>query len=124
MSKITLTAGEYRNIFELASTFKGDSGVKLSALKVMEKISKEASAGTTDGEDGEKKLPESITIELSNTELDGYWKGIVGYINNTEVTVDRILLIKALAGKLKMSKRFEKLEETITVSEDETPLDD
>jgi hypothetical protein len=124
MSKITLSVGEYRNIFELASTFKGDSSVKLSALKVMEKISKEAGAGTVDGENGEKTLPESITIDLSNSELNGYWKGIVGYINNTEVTVDRVLLIKALAGKLRMTKRFEKLEETISVSEDETPLDD
>lgn len=124
MSKITLAVGEYRSIFELASTFKGDTSVKLSALKVMEKISKEASIGTTKGEDGESKLPDTITVELSNGELDAYWKGIVGYISNTEVSVDKVLLIKTLCEKLKLSKRFAKLEETIVVSEEETPLDD
>jgi hypothetical protein len=124
MSTITLNVAEYRNIFELASTFKGDTNVKLASLKVMEKISKEASSNTTKDEEGNDKLPESITVELTNTELEGYWKGIVGYVSDKSISVDKILLIKLLMPKLKLSKRFEKLEESITVAEDEIPLDE
>lgn len=124
MSKITLSSNEYRNIFELASTFKGDSSIKLSALRIMEKISQTANTASTKGEDDALVLPEKITVDFSTNELEGFWKGLVGYINDTAVTVDKVLIIKALAASMKMSKRFTKLEETITVSEDETPLDD
>lgn len=124
MSKITLSSNEYRNIFELASTFKGDSSIKLSALRIMEKISQTANESSTKGEDDALVLPEKITVDFTTNELEGFWKGLVGYINDTAVTVDKVLIIKALAASMKMSKRFAKLEETITVSEDETPLDD
>ena len=122
--KITLLNGEYRNIFELASTFKGDTATKLAALKIMEKISKIVSDNTTKNEDNEPVMPDSIEVDFTSNELEGYWKGIVGYIGDSEIGVDKVIVIKAIASKLKMSKRFEKLEETLTIQEDSIPLDD
>jgi predicted secreted protein len=90
----------------------------------MEKISQTANTASTKGEDDASVLPEKITVDFTTNELEGFWKGLVGYINDTAVTVDKVLIIKALAASMKMSKRFTKLEETITVSEDETPLDE
>lgn len=123
MFKITLADYEYKNIFELATTFKGDTSTKLSALKVMEKITSEANANTTEV-DGNRVLPASIEVEFTKNELEGYWKGLVGYIAETKIPLSDVLLIKTLATRLKMSKRFKALEDSITVEEDSIPLDD
>lgn len=125
MSDITkvLKLGEYRNIFELATTFKGSLHTKLAALKMAEKISKVSSEGVTDGENGEKVLPAEISVTFTKTELDGYWQGIVGYISDEANKVEHVLIAKSIATVLGLSKRFAKLEENLNVPEDPTPLD-
>lgn len=123
MITIELNQYEYKNIFELATSFKGDTSTKLSALKVMEKITAEANKNVVvEGET--KTLPDTITVEFTKNELEGYWKGLVGYIGENKIPLSDVLIIKALATRLKMSKRFKALEESIKVEEDSIPLDD
>lgn len=121
--KIELNQYEYKNIFELATSFKGSTATKLSALKVMEKITTEANTNAV-VEGDTKTLPETITVEFTKNELEGYWKGLVGYIDENKIPLSDVLIIKTLATKLKLSKRFKALEDTIKVEEDSIPLDD
>lgn len=118
-----LKLGEYRAIFDLATQFKGDISVKMSALKVIEKISKAANELATVGKKKEKQLPEEITVEFDKSELEGYWKGIVDYVSDNSTTMDKILVVRSIAQVLGMSNRFSRLESEIVVTEDPIPLD-
>ena len=118
-----LKLGEYRNIFELATNFKGSLHSKLAALKIAEKISKASSEALTEAENGEKVLPNEISVTLTKIELDGYWQGILGYVSDEASKVEHVLIAKSIATVLGMSKRFAKLEETLNIPEDPTPLD-
>jgi hypothetical protein len=119
----TLNIGEYRSIFELSTVFKGDLATKLAALKVAEKISRASSEGVTDNDKGEKVLPSEVTVSFTRNELEGYWKGIVGYVSEESTKVDAVLIAKSISTVLGFSKRFAKLEESLSIPEDITPLD-
>lgn len=118
--------GEYKHIFELATQFKGELSSKLASLRVSEKISKAAFENSvTDPTSGDKTLPTSITVEFEKNELEGYWKGIVGYLSEPDTSLEKILVVKAICKSMGMSGRFAKLSASLsTIPEDETPLDD
>ena len=119
MTAFTLTTNEYRNIFELAANLRGPAETKLNILTIMEKISKEVNLNKP----ADNEFPESITIKLNKNELDAYWDGLVYYISDNLVNVDRILLIKALCIKLKLGKRFELLQKSAKIPDEKIPLD-
>lgn len=119
-----LSINEYRTLFDLLSSFNGQANIKLIALKMMEKISALVNSGLTLNDKNEPVLPESIEVTFEKNELEAFWKGLVSYISNTEVTVDKIAIVKALSKVMKVSNRFAKLEQDIKIQEDEIPLDD
>lgn len=120
MTAFTLTSNEYRNIFELAANLRGPADTKLTILTIMEKISAQVNSNKPEN----NEFPESITIKLTKSELDAYWNGLVYYISDNLVNVDRILLIKALCIKLKLGKRFELLQKSAKIPDEKIPLDD
>lgn len=119
-----LSINEYRTLFDLLSSFNGQASIKLVALKMMEKISALVNSGLTLNDKNEQVLPENIEVAFEKNELEAFWKGLVSYISNTEVTVDKIAIVKALSKVMKVSNRFAKLEQDIKIQEDEIPLDD
>lgn len=118
-----LEVGVYRNIFELCTVIKGDLPVKLAALKVAEKISKASSENVTINDEGEKILPSEVTIVFTKNELEGLWKGIVNFLSEKDTKVDSLVIVKSICSSIGFTKRFAKLEESLEISEDLTPLD-
>lgn len=135
--KRVLNSVEYQNIFEIASSFKGEASIKTAASKINEKIGEavRANAVVRKDENGEtvldtngnpvNDLPSTITVEFSRAELDGFWRGLVEKIGDAETDVKSILILKVISKSLGMSGRFSKYETTtIDMNKVEEDLDE